>query len=139
MPGVKGRSGRRAKSVALHHLHGTFNVTRHRNRVADERAPIALNLIDPEPPSWLSESQRVIWRETLDMAPPGLLCAVDSGLVGAYVWQRDLLNRTMAEVARSDDARRRELLQKVATRTIRLIVKLKRELRLGRTADEAGE
>lgn len=74
--------GRPPKPVRIHRLDGTYRPDRHGGR--DE--PVASGLLtEMQPPAWMSERQREIWREILADAPRGLLRRIDHQLLVNYV------------------------------------------------------
>jgi hypothetical protein len=75
------RNGRPPKPTLLHHLHGTFNVTKHRDRINDPVAPGELK----RPPAHLSKPQARRFREVLAHAPRQILRQADIGMVASYV------------------------------------------------------
>lgn len=53
-------------------------------RPLNRNEPIAMGAI-PDPPEWMSELQKSIWREGLDAAPKGQLKRVDASVFTAWV------------------------------------------------------
>jgi P27 family predicted phage terminase small subunit len=95
MSGVAGRSGRRPKPAVLHLIQGT--------KARLKRAPAGTEALAPgrptAPPSWLTRSQRRIWRHAVSNAPLGLLRRIDSGLLVTWVIAVDLHREAAAKVA----------------------------------------
>ena len=69
------RTGPKAKPTQLHRLHGTYNVTRHRQRDGEAEAPGDLRAV--EAPADLSEAERAIWDHAIAHAPAGVLKDID--------------------------------------------------------------
>jgi phage terminase small subunit len=78
------KNGRPRKPMALHRLHGTYDASRHRDRV-EPVAPGELR----EPLSWLSAKQKRRFRELLDQAPRHLLREVDASMLAVFVIVED--------------------------------------------------
>jgi P27 family predicted phage terminase small subunit len=74
--------GRRPKPTALHHLHGTYNLTDHGRSRATE--PVPEGDLDQAPP-WFTPPQREAWRYALDHAPKGVLKKIDLSMLVAWV------------------------------------------------------
>jgi P27 family predicted phage terminase small subunit len=101
VPGRQGKSGRRPKPTALHKLEGTFNVTRHGKRRANEPKPQGdLNA----PPKDLTPGQAEVWRHVMANAPAGLLKQLDRGLLKGWVEAEDRHNTARLMQAKIDSS-----------------------------------
>ncbi|MGC4050970.1 MAG: phage terminase small subunit P27 family [Paludibaculum sp.] len=69
-------------------------------RPLNRNEPIALGAI-PDPPEWMSELQKSIWREGLEAAPKGQLKRVDASVFTAWV-VATATHRTAAELVAKD-------------------------------------
>src|SRR5689334_3084513 len=76
------RRGPKNKPTTLLHLHGTYNVTRHRARPPDAEAPGELG----EPPADMSPPEADRWRAALAAAPVGLLGRTDESLLRLWCY-----------------------------------------------------
>ncbi|MGD9879013.1 MAG: phage terminase small subunit P27 family [Hyphomicrobiaceae bacterium] len=68
------------------------------------RRPIKANEPRPkgsagDPPDWMTESQRAVWRATIAAAPPRMLTALDRGLLTIWVVACDEHRRAAIKVA----------------------------------------
>jgi hypothetical protein len=63
MGGMKGRSGRKPKSVATHLLHGTFRADRHAKFV-----PPSTPIEEFDPPSTLTPAELEVWKQQAPFA-----------------------------------------------------------------------
>lgn len=50
------------------------------------------------PPKWMTDQQKEIWREAVDAAPVGLLCSMDKGTLTAYTIAADGLTEAAKKV-----------------------------------------
>jgi phage terminase small subunit len=103
-------SGRRRKPTALHHLHGTFNVTDHADRQYEAVAEGELEL-DDAPPS-LTPDQVEGWRYALEHAPRDVLKKIDRTMLAAWVIAEEQLYRANRLQAHLDKRRTLQLLMK---------------------------
>ncbi len=55
----------------------------------DEPAPIG-ELVEADAPAWLTPAQRLLWRQVILAAPPGLLRTLDGPLVATYAVAMDM-------------------------------------------------
>jgi P27 family predicted phage terminase small subunit len=92
--------GRKPKPTAMHKLHGTVNVTKHRARLDGE--PIAVADIDAEPPSWLTSSQKESWRYAIANAPRGVIRAIDRGMLVIWCEAEDRHRKAIIAQAKID-------------------------------------
>lgn len=74
--------GRKPKPTVLHELHGTKNVTRHRNRASEPKAEGDIGI---EPPDWLNAEQQAGWQYALKHAPKGVIKQIDRGILLIWV------------------------------------------------------
>jgi phage terminase small subunit len=72
---------RRAKPTELHRLHGTFNPTRHGDRL-EPLAPGDIAAL--RPPADLDKLQRQRWKIAVTNAPRSILRNIDAGLLRLY-------------------------------------------------------
>jgi P27 family predicted phage terminase small subunit len=89
--------GRKPRPTPLHHLHGTFNSTRHRDRLAEPVTPSDLAI---EPPEDLSDAEKEAWRYCVDNAPRGVLRAIDRSVLRIWVETEERYRR--ARVAQAE-------------------------------------
>jgi P27 family predicted phage terminase small subunit len=91
------RRGAKPKPTVLHHLHGSLNATRHRDRAFEPVAPGALE--DMEPPADLNDEELATWRYALQHAPKGVLKHIDRTVL--ILWVKTAERYRRAEVAQA--------------------------------------
>jgi P27 family predicted phage terminase small subunit len=67
----------------VHQLQASYQPYRHDKRAIEPVAPG--DLAQCQPPDWMNDQQRAIWRDLLARAPIGILHAIDLELFAAYV------------------------------------------------------
>jgi P27 family predicted phage terminase small subunit len=90
------KRGRKPKPTVLHKLHGTFNVTRHR-----QDKPAAAEILAP--PAWFDRAQKRRWARMLRDAPKKVLRRADTETMAAYVVAGELI-QTAVTAQRKIDA-----------------------------------
>jgi phage terminase small subunit len=73
--------GRPRKPIELHKAQGSYRPDRHGNR---REAPATGDLSAQAAPTHLSEAERQVWRQVLNVAPARLLKSADASLLAAY-------------------------------------------------------
>ena len=91
--------GRKPKPTLLHELHGTLNATRHAGRAGEIEATGDL---DPEPPDWMTDSQKDGWRYAIAHAPARLLKPIDRTVLAVWVEAEDRHRRACVAQATLD-------------------------------------
>ena len=89
--------GRKPRPTTLHRLHGSFDATRRRDRLAEPVTPGELGL---EPPADLSDVEKEGWRHCVDNAPRGVLRAIDRSVLRIWVETEERYRR--ARVAQAE-------------------------------------
>jgi len=79
------------KPTVLHKLHGTLNVTRHRDRAFEP--PAMGTLEDSEAPAELSAGEADAWRYAIEHAPRGVLRQIDRDLLLLWCQARERYRR----------------------------------------------
>lgn len=87
--------GRPPKPDAIKKLTGTLQ----KCRINKDQPIIAGDLSTIEPPAYLSESAKELWREALEMAPPDLLKTVDACVFETWVHHYALIRQLRKEIA----------------------------------------
>lgn len=54
-----------------------------------------------EPPDWMTDNQKAIWRKLMDEAPPGLLKKIDESIVTVWVTACDTFRQACTKLART--------------------------------------
>ncbi len=91
--------GRRPKPTALHELHGTKNVTRHRQRSEE---PIPVGDLLAQPPDFLTDGQAAAWSFAVTNAPKGVMKCIDRGVLLVWVEAEDRHRRAIEAQALLD-------------------------------------
>ena len=87
--------GRKPKPTALKVIAGNPGKRALNAHEPQPRADLA------EPPAWLTERQKVTWREVIELSPPGLLKDVDASLFAVWVVAFDLYQEASEKLART--------------------------------------
>ena len=78
MPGVKGRSGRKPKTVEQHKADGTYRADVHGDRIELHLAPVPAGELPP--PAHLAAAGRELWVQLVDLFPASITRANIPGL-----------------------------------------------------------
>ena len=93
--------GRKPKPTKLHERHGTLEKSRHAAR-AKEPIPRGDGM---NPPEWFSNEQKAGWLYAVDHAPPGILYAIDRGMLTVWVEAEDRHRRAVLAQRVADSKR----------------------------------
>ena len=77
----------------------------HRERLGEALREEIETIVEGElgdPPDLMSDSQKAVWRELIEVAPPGLLKKSDVGIAKVWVIACDTFNRASAKLVKTN-------------------------------------